>query len=61
MDKREFAALLARAGLRLEADRMAVMREAVDAMQKLLSVLDEPLPYGEEPFSMPRFFPRRPQ
>jgi hypothetical protein len=54
----EFAAAVLRAGVAIPPERWAVMREAYVSMQKLLSVLDEPLTYADEPAVLPDLAPR---
>jgi hypothetical protein len=54
----EFAAAVRRAGVMIPADRWEVMREAYFSMQKLLSVLDHPLSYADEPSVLPDLSPR---
>jgi hypothetical protein len=55
MDEEEFAATLKRAGLTVPAERYEVMRDAVNRFLDLLTVLDEPLAYEDEPASLPRY------
>ncbi|HEX9463496.1 MAG TPA: hypothetical protein VGB82_12935 [Alphaproteobacteria bacterium] len=45
----DFTAAVRRAGLTLDEDRVAAMRDAYRELQKLLAVLDAPLVYAEEP------------
>jgi hypothetical protein len=54
----EFAAAVRRAGVAIPAERWDVMREAYASMQKLLSVLAEPLTYEDEPAVLPDLTPR---
>lgn len=54
----EFAAAVRRAGVTIPPERWATMREAYESMQKLLSVLDDPLSYGDEPAVLPDLTPR---
>jgi hypothetical protein len=55
MDEHEFAAALRRAGLAIPAERREIMRDAVERMQELLKVLDDPLAYEDEPAALPRY------
>jgi hypothetical protein len=55
MDEQEFAAVLRRAGLTIPAERREIMRDAVERMQALLQVLDDPLAYEDEPAALPRY------
>jgi hypothetical protein len=55
MDEQEFAAALRRAGLSVPVARFEIMREAVARFHELLTVLDDPLAYEDEPVSLPRF------
>ena len=57
----EFAAAVRRAGVTIPAERWEVMREAYFSMQKLLSVLDAPLSYADEPAVLPDLSPRSPR
>jgi hypothetical protein len=55
MDDQEFAATLRRAGLTVPEARREIMRDAVERMQVLLEVLDDPLAYEDEPAALPRY------
>ena len=55
MDEQEFAATLRRAGLTVPEARREIMRDAVERMQALLQVLDDPLAYEDEPAALPRY------
>jgi hypothetical protein len=55
MDEQEFAMTLKRAGLKVPPERYAAMLEAVTRFAELLTVLDEPLAYEDEPAVLPRF------
>ena len=57
----EFAAAVRRAGVTIPAERWEVMREAYFSMQKLLSVLEDPLVYADEPAVLPNLAPRSPR
>jgi hypothetical protein len=54
----EFAAAVRRAGVTIPPERWEVMREAYASMQKLLSVLADPLTYAAEPAVLPDLTPR---
>jgi hypothetical protein len=54
----EFAAAVRRAGVAIPPERWEVMREAYASMQKLLSVLADPLTYADEPAVLPDLAPR---
>ena len=54
----EFAAAVRRAGVTIPPERWDIMREAYVSMQKLLSVLDDPLTYQDEPAVLPDLAPR---
>ena len=49
----EFAAAVRRAGVAIPPERWEIMRDAYASMQKLLSVLSEPLAYEDEPAVLP--------
>ena len=51
----DFAAALSRNGLMIPAERYEIMRDAVEKMQALLKVLDDPLAYEDEPAVLPRY------
>jgi len=51
----DFAAALSRNGLMIPAERYEIMRDAVEKMQELLKVLDDPLAYEDEPAVLPRY------
>jgi hypothetical protein len=51
----EFAAALRRNGLIVPEERREIMRDAVEKMQALLKVLDDPLAYEDEPAILPRY------
>ena len=51
----DFAAALRRNGLTVPAERWDIMRDAVERMQALLKVLDDPLAYEDEPAALPRY------
>jgi len=53
-DDLDFAAALRRAGLTVPPERVAAMRHAYVQMQALLTVLDDPLAYEDEPAVLPR-------
>ncbi len=54
-DDLDFDAALRRAGVTVPAERDAIMRDAYRQMQALLSVLDDPLAYEDEPAQLPRY------
>lgn len=54
----EFSAAVRRAGVTIPPERWEVMREAYVGMQKLLSVLADPLAYEDEPAVLPNLAPR---
>ena len=54
----EFAAAVRRAGVKIPPERWDIMREAYVSMQKLLSVLADPLTYADEPAVLPNLAPR---
>lgn len=54
----EFAAAVRRAGVTIPPERWEAMREAYIGMQRLLSVLAEPLTYADEPAVLPNLAPR---
>jgi len=54
----EFAAAVRRAGVAIPPERWEVMRDAYASMQKLLSVLADPLAYQDEPAVLPNLAPR---
>ncbi|HEV2185732.1 MAG TPA: hypothetical protein VGR70_00895 [Stellaceae bacterium] len=51
----DFAAILRRNGLKIPEERREIMRDAVEKMQALLRVLDDPLAYEDEPAALPRY------
>jgi hypothetical protein len=51
----DFAASLRRNGLTIPEERREIMRDAVEKMQALLKVLDDPLAYEDEPAVLPRY------
>ena len=51
----DFAAVLRRCGLKIPEERHEIMRGAVEKMQALLRVLDDPLAYEDEPAVLPRY------
>jgi hypothetical protein len=51
----DFAAALRRNGLKIPEERREIMRDAVERMQALLKVLDDPLAYEDEPAVLPRY------
>jgi len=53
-DDLDFVAALRRAGLTVPPERVAAMRDAYVQMQALLTVLDDPLAYEDEPAVLPR-------
>jgi hypothetical protein len=55
----EFAAAVRRAGLTIPPERWEVMRAAYFSMQALLTMLDDPLTYADEPAVLPDLTPRR--
>jgi hypothetical protein len=55
LDREEFAAILNRNGLKIPEERREIMRDAVEKMQSLLKVLDDPLAYEDEPAVLPRY------
>jgi hypothetical protein len=55
MDDQGFAAMLRRAGLTVPEVRREIMHDAVERMQALLGVLDDPLAYEDEPAALPRY------
>jgi hypothetical protein len=46
---------LRRNRLKIPEERREIMRDAVDKMQALLKVLDDPLAYEDEPAVLPRY------
>ena len=54
----EFAAAVRRAGVTIPPERWQAMREAYASMQRLLSVLADPLTYADEPAVLPDLTPR---
>jgi len=54
----EFAAAVRRAGVTIPPERWEIMRDAYVSMQKLLSVLADPLAYQDEPAVLPDLTPR---
>jgi hypothetical protein len=54
----EFAAAVRCAGVTIPPERWETMREAYVSMQKLLSVLADPLTYADEPAVLPDLKPR---
>ncbi|HXP04263.1 MAG TPA: hypothetical protein VN808_09090 [Stellaceae bacterium] len=51
----DFAVALRRNGLTIPEERREIMRDAVEKMQALLKVLDDPLAYEDEPAVLPRY------
>jgi hypothetical protein len=51
----DFAAALRRNGLKIPDERREIMHDAVEKMQALLKVLDDPLAYEDEPAVLPRY------
>ena len=51
----DFAAAVRRAGVTIPAERWEQMRAAYYSMQALLTVLDDPLAYEDEPATLPRY------
>jgi hypothetical protein len=51
----DFTAALRRNGLTIPEGRREIMCDAVDKMQALLKVLDDPLAYEDEPAVLPRY------
>jgi hypothetical protein len=51
----DFAAALRRNGLKIPEERLKIMRDAVEKMQALLKVLDDPLAYEDEPAVLPHY------
>jgi hypothetical protein len=50
----DFATAVRRAGLAIPEERWDIMRDAVGSLWQLLTVLDEPLAYEDEPAVLPR-------
>ena len=57
----EFAAAVHSAGVAIPPERWEAMRDAYVSMQKLLSVLGDPLTYADEPAVLPDLKPRSTQ
>jgi hypothetical protein len=51
----DFESALRRNRLKIPEERYEIMRDAVDKMQALLTVLDDPLAYEDEPAVLPRY------
>ncbi len=51
----DFAGALRRNGLTIPEERREIMRAAVEKMQALLKVLDDPLAFEDEPAGLPRY------
>lgn len=53
-DEADFQAMLRIAGIAVPPDRYGIMLDAYRSWLKLAEVLDEPLPFAEEPAAAPR-------
>ena len=49
----DFQSALRVAGISIPADRYAIMLDAYHEYRKLVAVLDEPMPYADEPAAAP--------